>query len=159
MAATWPDAFRVLIRELDADRGRPALIDTSSADFAHLISALTPLVDEVVSLGQRVAKLSQPPTVSQLVRGLTAATTLLLDVEVMFAPALQIEVVSQLRRIAQNTALIVAWPGRIANRRLSYSLPGRSDYIDEPARDLVVLRPVDTDFPDDVPYNVEHYPA
>jgi hypothetical protein len=84
---------------------------------------------------------------------------LLVDVEILFTPALRIEVLSQLRSTAQRTALIVAWPGQIAGGRLSYSRPGRLDHFDEPARDLVVLRPVDSEFPDEVPYTVERYPA
>ena len=51
------------------------------------------------------------------------------------------------------------WPGQIAGWRLSYSLPGWADHLDESARDLVVLRPVDTEFPDEVPDTVERYPA
>lgn len=159
MTGRWPEAFGDLIRELRADRGRPALIDASSHASRQSIDRISPLVDEVVSLGQRIAAMDRAPTAAELVGGLSASTTLLLDIDVLFTPALRIEVVSQLRRTSQRTALIVAWPGQIAGGRLSYSLPGRADHLDEPARDLVVLRPVDTEFPDEVPYTVEHYPA
>lgn len=159
VSGRWPEAFGDLTRELRADRGRPALIDGSSAASVALIDRLSPLVDEVVSLGQRIAAMDRTPSAAELAGGLSAATTLLLDIDVLFTPALRIEVVSQLRRTSQRTALIVAWPGQIAGGRLSYSLPGRADHLDEPARDLVVLRPLDTEFPDEVPYTVERYPA
>lgn len=159
VSGRWPEAFGDLTRELRADRGRPALIDASSPASEHLIDRISPLVDEVVSLGQRIASMDRAPTAAELVGGLSAATTLLVDIDVLFTPALRIEVVSQLRRTSQRTALIVAWPGQIAGGRLSYSLPGRADHLDESARDLVVLRPVDTEFPDEVPYTVERYPA
>lgn len=159
MSGKWPEAFGDLTRELRADRGRPALIDGSSSASGHLIGVLSPLVDEIVSLGQRIAAMDRAPTALKLVGGLTAPTTLLLDIDVLFTPALRIEVVSQLRHTSQRTALIVAWPGQIVGGRLSYSLPGRVDHLNEPARDLVVLRPVDTEFPDEVPYTVERYPA
>ena len=155
----WPEAFGDLARELRADRGRPALIDASSHASGHLIDRISPLVDEVVSLGQRIGVIDRTPTAAELVSGISAASTLLLDIDVLFTPALRIEVMSQLRRTSQRTALIVAWPGQIAGGRLSYSLPGRADHLDEPARDLVVLRPLDTEFPDEVPYTVERYPA
>ncbi len=103
--------------------------------------------------------MDRAPTAAELVGDLSAATTLLLDIDVLFTPALRIDVVSQLRRTSQHTVLVVAWPGQIKGARLSYSLPGRADHLDEPARDLVVLRPVDADFPDEVPYTVERYPA
>lgn len=159
MSGRWPDAFGDLTRELRADRGRPALIDGSASASGHLIRVLSPLVDEVISLGQRTGTMDRPPLAAELMAGLSAAATLLLDIDVLFTPQLQIEVVSQLRRTSQNTALIVVWPGRIAGGRLSYSLPGRADHLDEAARDLVVLRPVSTQFPDEVPYILERYPA
>lgn len=117
------------------------------------------MVDEVISLGQRIAAMDRAPTAAELVAGMSQGMTLLLDIDVLFTPALRIDVLSQLRRTSQRTALIVAWPGQIAGGRLSYSLPGRADHLDEPARDLVVLRPLDTEFPDEVPYTVERYPA
>jgi hypothetical protein len=157
--ARLPEAFGDLTRELRADRGRPALIEASSQTTAKLIERLSSMVDEVVSLGQRFAEMDRAPSATELVGGTSAATTLLLDIDVLFTPALQIDVVSQLRRTSQRTALIVAWPGQIVGGRLSYSLPGRADHVDEPARDLVVLRPLDTEFPDEVPYTVERYPA
>lgn len=148
-----------LTRELRADRGRPGLVDSSLSAAGRLIDQLSRLVDEVVSLGHRIKEMDRAPTANELVADITAATTLLLDIDVLFTPALHIDVMSQLRRISQGTALIVVWPGKIAGGRLSYSLPGRADHVDEPARDLVVLRPISTQFPDEVPYNVERYLA
>ena len=159
MSGGWPDAFAGLTRELRADRGRPALIDGPTAASEALIERLSPLVDEVISLGQRIATMDRAPSAAELVGGMSKGTALLLDIDVLFTPALRIEVMSQLRRTSQSRALIVAWPGQIAGGRLSYSLPGRADHLDEPVRDLVVLRPVSTEFPDEVPYTVERYPA
>lgn len=158
-ASDWSDAFDALCRELRADRGRPGFIDGSDPTSSLLIERISLQVSSVVSLGSRLAEQHEPPSVSNLVADLGAPSTLLVDIDVLFTPALHIEVLSQLRRTAQNTALIVAWPGRIAGGRLSYSLPGRADRVDEPARDTVVLRPVETHFPDEVPYSVERYPA
>jgi len=159
MSGQWSAAFLDLLPELRADRGRPAFVDASAPGAQRLIDRLTPVVDKVVSLGDRVVQRDQAPTAADLVADIGGPSTLLVDIEVLFARALHVEVVSQLRRTSQNTALIVVWPGRIAGGRLSYSLPGRADHVDEPARDLVVLRPVDAEFPDEVPYIVERFPA
>lgn len=83
----------------------------------------------------------------------------MIEIEALFAPQMNVDVVALLRQMAQRGVLVVAWPGQIANGRLSYSRPGRADYMDEPARGLVVLRPLMADFPDEVPYTVERYPA
>lgn len=158
MATHWPDAFDRLVRELGSNRRVPALIDRpSSREGLNLVRRLASVVDDVVSLGDRVARMDQVPSAAELVDGLTASTTLLTDIDVLFTPALRIDVVSQLRRTTQSTTLIAAWPGEIRGGRLSYSRPGRVDHMDEPARDLVVLRPVPTEFPDEIPYSVERY--
>jgi len=159
LAGRWPDAFELLLGELRSNRGSLALVDASDSGAPQLLDRLRSVVDEVVSLGGRLVDHERPPTVTELVSGLGSGSVLMIDIDVLFSPELQVEVVSQLRRTAANTALIVAWPGRIAGGRVSYSLPGRGDHLDEPARDLVVLRPLDTDFPDEVPYTLERYPA
>jgi hypothetical protein len=155
--ARWPNEFARLTRELRSDRGRPAVIETAGLGTDRLLERLRPVVDEVVSIGERLTQLVEPPTVDQLVRDINSPSTLLIDIDVLFTPSLRINVMSQLRRIAQDTALIVAWPGRITAGRLSYSLPGRADHVDEPARDMIVLHPADAEFPDEVPYNVQRY--
>lgn len=155
----WPESFADLIRELRSARARPALIVGSDVGADRLIGRLSPRADHVISLGDRVRKMDQPPSTDDLLTGISDHATLLTDIEVLFAPAMRVDVMSQLRRTSQNTALIVVWPGQIAGGRLSYSLPGRFDHVDEPARDLVVLRPTQADFPDEVPYTLERYPA
>jgi hypothetical protein len=157
--SSWPDAFASLLRELSSHRGRPAFVDSSDANASDLIDRLVPPVDQVISLGGRVVDADEPPTAAGLLADIGEPSTMLVDIDILFAAPLHIDVVSQLRRTAQNTALIVVWPGRITGGRLSYSLPGRADHVDEPARDLVVLRPLSVDFPDEVPYTVERYPA
>lgn len=135
------------------------MIDCSLPFASSLLERLQEVVETNVSIGERVARCDDAPDVDRLLDGIAGSSTLLFDIDVLFTPALRIEVVSQLRRTSQRTVLIVAWPGQIAGGRLSYSLPGRADHLDEPARDLVVLRPVDTEFPDEVPYTVERFPA
>lgn len=158
MVPSWPDAFDELVRELRTSRGRPALVDCASP---HAAGALARLADriEAVSVGQVVARCEATPSVSKLLAGVPAQPTLLLDIDVLFAPALKVEVLALLRRVAQRTPLIVAWPGQIGVTRLSYSLPGRLDHFDEPARDLLILRPVATEFPDEIPYRLERLPS
>ncbi len=155
----WPSAFGALTRELRTGRGRPAFVDSSDPDVDLLVGRLASVVDRVASLGERIGQMDQTATVDDLLSDLSGSSTLLMAIDVLFAPALHLEVISQLRRVAQSTAPIVVWPGRIHGGRVTYSLPGRADHVDEPARDLVVLRPVDAEFPDEVPYTVERYPA
>jgi len=146
-----------LVAELRAGRGRPAFVNMST-DASGSLAALQGSVAEVISVGQRVANCDSPGDVARVVQP-RHASTLMVDIEALFTPELHLDVIALLRTFAQRCALVVVWPGRIAAGRLSYSLPGRADYLDEPAKDLVVLSPVVTHFPDEIPYTVERYPA
>jgi hypothetical protein len=154
----WPEAFDQLVRELRAGRGRPALVDGASPHLDGTVARLRERAT-VVSLGEVVACAEIKPDVTELLATVGDGPTLLVDIDVLFTPALGVEVLPKLRLLAQRRPLIVVWPGPVGATRLSYSLPGRVDHLDEPTRDLVVLRPVPTEFPDETPYRLERFPA
>lgn len=154
----WSERFEQLVRELRAGRGRPAIVDSASPHLGGTVARLAERTTKV-SLGEIVAAAEVKPTASDLFVTLGDEPTLLVDIEVLFTPALGVEVLPQLRLVAQRRPVIAVWPGQIGVTRLSYSLPGRVDHLDEPARDLVVLRPVPTEFPDETPYRLERFPA
>ncbi len=156
--SSWPDAWCDLDAELRAGRGTPALVEAGATGVEVLVTALSAVVDHVVSVGQRLTQVQEMPTISELLDD-GSGSTLLLDIDVLFAPALELDVLSQLRRMVRDRSLVVLWPGRSQGGRLSYSSPGRGDYVDVPARDVIVLRPVATQFPDEVPYLLERFPA
>lgn len=158
MADSWPDAWQQLEAELTSGRGRPALIDCVVDGAVELAEAMSVVTDRSISVGLAFADSDGPFSPTALLDGLDGST-LLLDIDVLFSPQLRIDVLSQLRRTAQRGPLVVAWPGRISAGRLLYSRPGRADYFDQPARDIFVLRPIVTSFPDEVPYVLERFPA
>lgn len=133
-------------------------MDSASPHLGGTVARLAERTTKV-SLGEIVAAAEVKPTASDLFVTLGDEPTLLVDIEVLFTPALGVEVLPQLRLVAQRRPVIAVWPGQIGVTRLSYSLPGRVDHLDEPARDLVVLRPVPTEFPDETPYRLERFPA
>jgi len=156
--SSWPDAWRDLDADLRAGRGRPALVEAAAKDVDVLVGALSAVVDDVLSVGQRLTEHQQMPPIADLL-GDMSGSTLLLDIDVLFSPTLKLDVVSQLRRVVRGRSLVVLWPGRIHDGRLSYSSPGRGDFVDVVARDVIVLRPTATQFPDEVPYLLERFPA
>lgn len=155
---SWPEAWADLVAELRSGRGQPAFID-SSVDASALVTAICDVVDEVISVGELFAQADSPAVIAEAVQRNSGRSTLLVDIDGLFAPQLGLDVVALTLRLSQRRALLVCWPGRIDSGRMSYSLPGRPDYVHEPARGLVVLRPVSTHFPDEVPYTVERYLA
>ena len=155
--ASWPEAWGALVSELRSGRGQPALVVPNEGSEA-LLATLGPFVDERISVGERFSESGSAGAALSAIQP-TASSALLLDIEVLFSPQLHLDVVPFVRQLSQGRALVVAWPGQVAGGRVSYSLPGRADYLDQRASGLVVLRPVEVDFPDEVPYTVERYPA
>jgi hypothetical protein len=81
------------------------------------------------------------------------------DIDMLFSPPLRMPVLQFLRNRSRQQATIVVWPGDIAGSRAIYSTPGRPDHYDAPLSDVIVLRPRETRFPDETPFEIERiYP-
>jgi hypothetical protein len=155
---SWPEAWASLESELKARRGGFAAVDMSARGALRTLALLTNVVAEVFSVGARFAEYDEPPSIDSLF-GRLHATTLFTDIEVLFSPMMKTHAVPLLRQVGRYCPLIVAWPGRIANGRFCYSVLGRSDYVDVSIDGALILRPVETQFPDEVPYVVERTPV
>lgn len=152
--ALWPEAWRSIESELRVRRGGFAAIDMSAPEAPHTLALISDVVAEVVSIGSRFAECEAPPNIERLI-GRLNDSTLLTDIEVLFTPQLELDVVSLLRQLGRRVPLVVAWPGRIATGRFRYSQLGRSDYVDVPVDGALLLHPLLTQFPDETPYAVE----
>ena len=84
---------------------------------------------------------------------------LLYDLESLFWVAwLRIDPVRYLRHHARERGVIALWPGRVSGRVATFSDPGRRDHLRTELSDLSVLRPLQTRFPDEVPFEIERIP-
>ncbi len=152
----WPTAGFALLGELDAARGRVALIAAASlADADGLVDRLqTDLGLGVVRLGRVLGDRPQPPSVTD-VESACGDATVITDLDVLFWPDMNMAPLQLLAGRARQRPTIAVWPGSIAGGRASYSAPGRPDHHDIPLHDTVVLRPRGTRFPDEVPFTIE----
>ena len=156
--SAWPEAFDDLLAELRAHRASLVLADGAGLRDAPATEALAERVERV-SLGMTLAGMAAPPSPAELAAAVSRdGPSLLVDIDAMFTPALAIEVLPFLRGLGRRQPTIVLWPGNISATRLTYSRPGAVDHFDEAARDLIVLRPVEARFPDEVPYLLERFP-
>jgi len=135
----------------------PGIVDGRASAAEQLVSELRQVVVNDVSLGARLAMFSQMPPIEELV-GALDGSTLLTDIDVLFSPQLDLDVLGYLRQLARALPVLAVWPGKVTGPRLTYSLPGRADYVDVLARDLVVLHPLAKEFPDEIPYRLERFP-
>lgn len=152
----WPSAGFALLDELDAARGRVALIAAESlAEADGLVDRLrTDLGLGVVRLGRALAARPQPPSVTD-VESACGDATVITDLDVLLWPDMNTAPLQLLTARARQRPTIAVWPGHISGVRATFSASGRPDHHDIPLRDNVVLRPRGTRFPDEVPFTIE----
>jgi hypothetical protein len=152
----WPTAGFALLHELEATPGRVALIAATSPVHADALAdrLRADLGLGVVRLGLVLADRPQPPSVDDVMSACGDATVLT-DLDVVLWSDMNIAPVQLLAARARHRPTIAVWPGSIAGGRATYSAAGRPDHHDIPLRDAVVLRPLGTRFPDEVPFTIE----
>lgn len=156
MTDVWPAAWDATLTELSAG-STFALVDSTASAAAETIERLEQVIPEVIQVGQYLTACDAPGDVDRLFSSLTQPT-LLLDLDILFAPQLQLNVTTLLRATASRVPLIAVWPGTISSSgRLTYSVPGRADHRSEIARGVLVLHPVAVHFHDEVPYRTERF--
>ena len=85
---------------------------------------------------------------------------LLFDVEALcWAPWLRLNPVRLLRQHARRQGVVVVWPGQVRGRTVTFSAPGRRDYVNVATTDFSMMQPIPTRFPDQVPFTIERVPA
>lgn len=152
----WPDAGHALLAELAAARDRIALIAAATLTAAdRLVERLREDLNlTVVPLGQALADRKEPPTADEIAVA-CANATVLTDIDLLFWPASHVQALPFLTARGRRHPTIAVWPGQIADGRATYSAPGRPDHNDVAVRDVIILRPCTTRFPDEVPFRSE----
>jgi len=153
--ATWPEAGHQLLGELAMGRGRCALIAAELPAADRLVARLAGDLDlQVTRVGAALAVHERPPTPREVEVACSSAS-ILTDLDVLLWPALGVPLLPLLAALARRRPVIAVWPGEITGQRARYSSPGRPDHHDVRLTDVVVLRPRNTRFPDEVPYEIE----
>jgi hypothetical protein len=152
----WPEGGHALLAELAVARGRIALIAAEMPAAAdRLVDRLRDDLDlTVVSLGQAFADRKEPPTANDIVVA-CANATVITDIDLLFWPPSPTRALPFLTACARRRPTIAVWPGQIVGGRATYSALGRPDHHDAAVRDVIILRPRTTRFPDEVPFSTE----
>lgn len=64
---------------------------------------------------------------------------LLTEVDLLFEPALQLDVLTLLRQASRTTRLVVAWPGTFENGTLAYAVPEHRHYRTWPRPEVSIV--------------------
>lgn len=136
--------------------GSLSLVVADRVSGLRVLDALGAVLDaRPTSITQQALTAPLPRTDAELLERLVDAF-LLFDVESLcWRPWLRIEPLNLLRIHARHKGVIALWPGTVAGRVAVFSEPGRRDYVYTNLRDVTLLRPVATQFPDEVPFAVE----
>ena len=152
----WPKAGHGLLAELAAARGRVALV--SAGDLLAADGLVERLQDDlnlaVVPLGKALADGAEPPTAEEISQACGDAAVIT-DIDLLFWPASPVRALPFLTARARRLPTIAVWPGKIAGGRAAYSALGGPDHTDVALRDVIILRPRTTRFPDEVPFRIE----
>lgn len=152
----WPDTGHALLAELAAARGRVALMVGATSTTADGLVARfrDDLGLTVVSLGLALADRAEPPMADEIEVACVNATVIT-DIDVLFWPDSPTRALPFLAARGRRRPTIAVWPGQIASGRATYSAIGRPDYTDVAIRDVIILHPRTTRFPDEVPFSIE----
>lgn len=147
-----------LLDELGRAPGRLCLVEGagSARDLVSLIAQ--EFGGEPTSVGRVVTNDASAGPPGD-VRSDLADAQFLVDLDVLFWPAMKVNPLQLLRSLSRSKPLISHWPGEIDGRRATYSELGRRDYFDSTIEDAVVIRPRSVRFPDETPYTIERIPA
>ncbi len=140
--------------ELRTRPGRLGILAEGSESDGALTWLSTTLNWDILAVGRILAQRDHPPTADEIETAL-GGSHVFLDCQVLFDVALGIEPIQLFRRLARRNPSFLCWPGEIRDGTLSYSRVGRPDQFEEAVQDAIVLRPLESAFPDEFPFTIE----
>jgi hypothetical protein len=147
--------------ELDAMSlpDRVALIDGERPAGRALLSTLAAAFDVVPRSVSEAGLTPSPARTSNELLERLGDSSFLYDLQSLcWQPWLQIDALRFLRAHARRRGVVALWPGRISAGAATFSAPGRHDHVSFDLSGLSVLRPLITQFPDEVPFAIERTP-
>lgn len=146
-----PHEMMTVRAHLDGRPGTMALFVGEGADKLAAELAVDWGTD-VVKVGSRFAAAGGPV---ESATELLADGRVFTDIDVLFWPALHVEVLSLLRSTAKRASVAFVWPGSIKDGVARYSEPGRRDFYEAPVGRALVVRANPDAIPGDPGYLTE----
>ena len=154
-ARLWVQSVRSTLDDLR----RPDAVTLISGERSSASELLRALGDALSISPASVTEVALTPAPAASERELLqrlSGRTVLFDLEtICWVPWLQLDPLRLLRQQARRHGVVAVWPGQINGSVLSFSAPGRRDYVSVDAPGITVMRPTTTRFPDEVPFTIE----
>lgn len=117
-----------IMRELSAMRG-----------WEYIDSRIL-VTEELLELMPKVRPVEAPQIMDNVLTNLEAEVILLDGIQALFAPVLQLDPLSMLRRLSRKHTIVSAWPGQLENGKLVFNQDGRLPYREYDAEGLSLVQ-------------------
>jgi hypothetical protein len=146
-----------LAQELSASPGRFGLIERGPGADEVVAELEAALGASRCPVGERLTLSPAVPS-TRAIEASLRLDSLLVDIEILFAPELRLDPLSLLRRLARaSSPRLAVWPGSLVAGRARFSEAQRDDYYDRAVEDVLIFRPVAREFPDQPCFEIERW--
>lgn len=94
---------------------------------------------QLLPLTERQRSLQLPQLLESAVAATDSSRVLLDNVELLFSPGLRQDPLRLLESLSRNRSLLVAWPGTVDGRHITYAEPGHLEYRRYEIKDFLVV--------------------
>lgn len=132
--------YRLLLLVAPSGSGKTACLKrVQELETVPSLNVSLELSRQLLPLTERQRSLQLP----QLLEGTVAATAssrvLLDNIELLFSPGLRQDPLRLLESLSRNRSLLVAWPGTIEGRHITYAEPGHLEHRRYEIKDFLVV--------------------
>jgi hypothetical protein len=117
-----------IMRELSAMRG-----------WEYVDSRIL-VTEELLELMPKARPVEAPRIMDSVLGKLEAEVILLDGIQALFAPVLQLDPLSMLRRLSRKHTIVAAWPGQFENGKLVFNQDGRFPYREYEAQGIKLVQ-------------------
>lgn len=129
VAQIGPDGERLVVVAGPPGAGKSKVLrhvrDKTGAPLVNVMSILSRRLYHL-SEAQRINQL--PEVLRELINSYSESMLLLDDIDLLFNESLGHDPLSLLEMMSQDKTLVVAWPGIVQDKELTYAIPGHPEY-------------------------------
>lgn len=132
--------YRLLLLVAPSGSGKTACLKRVQAqEDVPCLNVSLELSRQLLPLTERQRALQLPQLLETTVAAMESDRTLLDNIELLFSPGLRQDPLRLLESLSRNRSLLVAWPGTIDDRHITYAEPGHPEYRQYEIKDFLVV--------------------
>ena len=132
--------YRLLLLVAPSGSGKTACLrSVQDVEGFPCVNVSLELSRQLLPLTERQRALQVPQLLQTAVAASDSTRVLLDNIELIFSPGLRQEPLRLLESLSRNRALLVAWPGTVDGRHITYAEPGHLEYRRYEIKDFLVV--------------------